>query len=185
MSNNKDSHTWVVVVVVVLVGLALGFWVFTRAQQKAFDAKFDQTVTYHIDPDSDKTLDERGYSVTDLKMNQETGFYSWRETLKYSGTLDKSVDTKYDTTNEVTIVKDLKETDTNPRVEHQVVYKLNREAISKNKENYPQNAECVTGNKRESYIYSTCKGWNTESVRFAKHHYIIHIPENSDPANYK
>lgn len=119
-------------------------------------------------------------------MNQEAGFYSWSETLKYSGTLDKSVDTKYDTTNEVTIVKDLKSTDTNPRVEHQVVYKLNREAIAKNKELIHQDAECVTGNKAwESHVYSTCKGENTESVRFVKHHYIIHIPENSDPANYK
>lgn len=114
MSNNKDSHTWEVVVALVLVGLVLGIWVFAGELSKAYDAKFDQTVTYNIDPDRDKTLDKRGYSVTDLKMNQEAGFYSWSETLKYSGTLDKSVDTKYDTTNEVTIVKDLKSTDTNP-----------------------------------------------------------------------
>lgn len=185
MSNNKDSHTWKIVVAVILVGLALGTWIFVKANQKAFDAKFDQTVTYNISPGGDKLGDGAIYAIDNLKLNQEEGYYRWKEYLPFGGSIDKTVDTKYDTTSEVTIVKDLKEADANPVVEHQVVYKHNREAIAKNKEGYTRDAECVTGYKRESYIYSTCKYGNTESVRFVKHHYIIHIPENSDPVNYK
>lgn len=45
MSNNKDSHTWEVVVALVLVGLVLGIWVFARELSKAYDAKFDQTTS--------------------------------------------------------------------------------------------------------------------------------------------
>lgn len=187
MEDKKSEIIRACVIFFLFIGVVAGCWFLSAEYAKALDAKFDQTVTYTINPDGDKLGDGAMYGIDNLKISQEEGYYSWKEYLVFNGSVDKTVDTKYDTTSEVTVIKDLKEVDAEPLVEHQIVYKLNREAIAKNKEKHHQDTACVKdGEARESYVYPICQsGWNTESARFVKHHYIIHIPENSDPANYR
>lgn len=187
MEDKKSEIVRASAIFLLFLGVVAGCWFLSTEYAKALDAKFDQTVTYTINPNGDKSGDGAMYGINNLKLNQEEGYYTWKEYLTFNGSVDKTVDTKYDTTSEVTVVKDLKEADAEPLVEHQIVYKLNREAIANNKENHHQDTVCVKGGEaRESYVYPICKsGWNTESARFVKHHYIIHLPENSDPANYR
>lgn len=186
MEDKKSEIIYASAILFLFIVVVTGCWFLSAEGAKAENAKFNQTVTYSINPDLNKVADGTMYGIDSLKLNQEEGYYRWKEYLMFGGSIEKTVDTKYDTTSEVTVVKDLKEADAEPLVEHQVVYKLNREAIAKNKDLIHQDAECVKGDKAwESHVFSTCKGSNIESARFVKHHYIIHIPENSDPANYR
>ena len=186
MTASKGGIFGAIALLILFLGVVVGMMLFDTEHTKTLDAKFDQTVTYSISPDGDKMEDGAMYGIDNLKLNQAEGYYMWKEHLKHGGSVDETVDTKYDKTSEVTVIKDLKEADAHPMVEHQIVYMLNREAVAKNKEIRSLDATCVKGDKKlESYVYPTCKADRVESARFVKHHYIIHIPENSDPANYR
>lgn len=174
---------WVLGYLVVATGITLvtGIIAQTNVQTKGNDAQFDKTVSYRLDADDKKMTGEAfNFPVTNLKINQGNGTYSWTERQSDNSLEDKTVTASPDAKIEVTVLNDL-DGKAEPRVEHQVTYKLNSGAISSNGDRV-----CVQEIKPgDATLFPVCGGSLKESARFVKHHYIIHIPYDSKPETYK
>lgn len=171
-------------VVASLIALVTGVITQTGMQNKVNDAQFDQTVSYRLDADDKKMTGEAfNFPVTNLKINQEPGTYSWTERQSDNSLEDKTITINGNAKVEVTVLKDL-DSKAEPRVEHQVTYKLNNSAIRSNDDRV-----CVQEiQPGDATVFPTCNSIprNTrESARFVKHHYIIHTPYDSKPDTYK
>lgn len=182
----KYMPEWVLgyTVITTLIALVTGFIAQTDMQNKVNDAQFDQTVSYRLDADDKKMTGEAfNFPVTNLKINQDTGTYSWTERQSDNSLEDKTITANDNAKIEVTVLKDL-DSKAEPRVEHQVTYKLNNSAIRSNDDRV-----CVqTIQPGDATVFPTCNSIprNTqESARFVKHHYIIHTPYDSKPDTYK
>lgn len=177
---------WVLGYLVIATGITLvtGIVAQTEMVNKMNDAQFDQTVSYRLDADDKKMTGEAfNFPVTNLKINQESGTYSWTERQSDNSLEDKTITTNSNAKIEVTVLKDL-DSKAEPRVEHQVTYKLNNSAIRSNDDRV-----CVQEiQPGDATVFPTCNSIprNTrESARFVKHHYIIHTPYDSKPETYK
>ena len=182
----KYMPEWVLVYLVVATGITLVTGIVTQTDMvnKVNDAQFDQTVSYHLDADDKKMTGEAfNFPVTNLKINQESGTYSWTERQSDNSLEDKTITANGNAKIEVTVLKDL-DSKAEPRVEHQVTYKLNNSAIRSNDDRV-----CVQEiQPGDATVFPTCNSIprNTrESARFVKHHYIIHTPYDSKPDTYK
>lgn len=182
----KYMPEWVLVYLVVATGITLvtGIFAQTDMVNKMNDAQFDQTVSYRLDADDKKMTGEAfNFPVTNLKINQESGTYSWTERQSDNSLEDKTITANGNAKIEVTVLKDL-DSKAEPRVEHQVTYKLNNSAIRSNDDRV-----CVQEiQPGDATVFPTCNSIprNTrESARFVKHHYIIHTPYDSKPETYK
>lgn len=143
-------------------------------EQNTEEAKYDKTITYYMDG-SDHLLegDTHTYPVSSLRSNRAGTSYSWVERTN-DGTLttrtaDKPRDAKY----ELTIKEDLPATDTEPRVERTLEYKVKSEDTNAGKE------VCVE--KRFEGLFSPlpeCDKDKTEG-KLIKSRTIIHIPAGS------
>lgn len=164
-----------------LIALVAGIINQTSMVNKVNDAQFDQTVSYRLDADDKKMTGEAfNFPVTNLKINQDTGTYSWTERQSDNSLEDKTITANDNAKIEVTVLKDL-DSKAEPRVEHQVTYKLNSGAISSNGDRV-----CVQEIKHgDATLFPVCWGSLKESARFVKHHYIIHTPYDSKPETYK
>lgn len=167
-----------------LIALVAGIINQASMVNKVNDAQFDQTISYRLDADDKKMTDEAfNYPVTNLKINQEAGTYSWTERQADNSLEDKTIASNGNAKIEVTVLKDL-DSKAEPRVEHQVTYKLNNSAIRSNDDRV-----CVQAiQPGDATVFPTCNSIprNTrESARFVKHHYIIHTPYDSKPETYK
>ena len=177
---------WVLCYMVVTTLITLVAGVITQIDMwnKVNDAQFDQTVSYRLDADDKKMTGEAfNFPVTNLKINQESGTYSWTERQSDNSLEDKTITANGNAKIEVTVLKDL-DSKAEPRVEHQVAYKLNNSAIRSNDDRV-----CVQAiQPGDATVFPTCNSIprNTrESARFVKHHYIIHTPYDSKPETYK
>lgn len=182
----KYMPEWVLgyLIVATVITLTTGIVTQTDMVNKVNDAQFDQTVTYRLDADDKKMTDEAfNYPVTNLKINQDAGIYSWTERQSDNSLEDKTVSTDGNAKVEVTVLKDL-DSKAEPRVEHQVTYKLNNGAIRSNGDRV-----CVLKiQPGDATVFPTCESVHRnarESARFVKHHYIIHTPYDSKPETYK
>lgn len=182
----KYMPEWVLGYLIVATGITLvtGIITQTDVQSKVNDAQFDQTVSYRLDADDKKMTGEAfNFPVTNLKINQESGTYSWTERQSDNSLEDKTLTANGNVKIEVTVLKDL-DSKAEPRVEHQVTYKLNNSAIRSNDDRV-----CVQEiQPGDATVFPTCNSIprNTrESARFVKHHYIMHTPYDSKPETYK
>ena len=182
----KYMPEWVLGYLIVATGITLvtGIITQTDVQSKVNDAQFDQTVSYRLDADDKKMTGEAfNFPVTNLKINQESGTYSWTERQSDNSLEDKTLTANGNVKIEVTVLKDL-DSKAEPRVEHQVTYKLNNSAIRSNDDRV-----CVQEiQPGDATVFPTCNSIprNTrESARFVKHHYIMHTPYDSKPDTYK
>lgn len=182
----KYMPEWVLGYLVVATAITLVTGIVTQADMvnKVNDAQFDQTVSYRLDADDKKMTGKAfNYTVTNLKINQDAGTYSWTERQSDNSREDKTITSNGNAKVEVTVLKDL-DSKAEPRVEHQVTYKLNNSAIRSNDDRV-----CVQEiQPGDATVFPTCNSIprNTrESARFVKHHYIIHIPYDSKPETYK
>lgn len=182
----KYMSEWVLGYLIVATGITLvtGIITQTDVQSKVNDAQFDQTVSYRLDADDKKMTGEAfNFPVTNLKINQESGTYSWTERQSDNSLEDKTLTANGNVKIEVTVLKDL-DSKAEPRVEHQVTYKLNNSAIRSNDDRV-----CVQEiQPGDATVFPTCNSIprNTrESARFVKHHYIMHTPYDSKPDTYK
>ena len=145
-----------------------------EAEQNSKEAKYDKTITYYMD--GNNHLLEGGahtYPVSSLRSNRAGTSYSWVERTNdgtiTTRTADKPRDAKY----ELTIKEDLPATDTEPRVERTLEYKVKSEDTNTGKE------VCVE--KRFEGLFSplpACDKDKTEG-KLIKSRTIIHIPAGS------
>lgn len=181
----KYMPEWVLgyLIVATAITLVTGIITQTDMQNKVNDAQFDQTVSYRLDADDKKMTGEAfNYPVTNLKINQDAGIYSWTERQSDNSLEDKTITSDGNAKIEVTVLKDL-DSKAEPRVEHQVTYKLNNGAISSNGDRV-----CVLKiQPGDATVFPACDSYRNarESARFVKHHYIIHTPYDSKPETYK
>lgn len=182
----KYMPEWVLgyLIVATAITLVTGIITQTDMPNKVNDAQFDQTVSYRLDADDKKMTGEAfNFPVTNLKINQESGTYSWAERQSDNSLEDKTITANGNAKIEVTVLKDL-DSKAEPRVEHQVTYKLNNSAIRSNDDRV-----CVQEiQPGDATVFPTCNSIprNTrESARFVKHHYIIHTPYDSKVETYK
>lgn len=143
---------------------------------QAEEAKYDQTVIYHIDSTSRKINDgDVTAPISNLRTNIDGDTYRWLE-RQPDGTLQlRTVKRVNDGRYEVTIKDDLPATDTEARVERTVEYKVKSEDVNAGKE------ICDTTYSSSDPFINTlpkCEEGMT-SARFQKAHTIIHIPAGS------
>lgn len=142
----------------------------------AAEAKYDQTVTYHIDSTSRKINDgDVTAPISNLRTNSDGDTYSWLE-RQPDGTLQpRTVKRVNDGRYEVIIKDDLPATDTEARVERTVEYKVKSEDVNAGKE------ICDTTYSSSDPFINTlpkCEEGMT-SARFQKARTVIHIPAGS------
>lgn len=146
-----------------------------KADQAA-EAKYDQTVTYHIDSTSRKINDGNVTApISNLRTNIDGDTYSWLE-RQPDGTLQpRTVKRVSDARYEVIIKDDLPATDTEARVERTVEYKVKSEDVNAGKE------ICgTTYSSSDPFINTLPKcDEGMASARFQKAQTIIHIPAGS------
>lgn len=145
-----------------------------EAKQNAEEAKYDKTITYYMDG-SDHLLegDTHTYPVSSLRSNRAGTSYSWVERTNDGTITTRTVDKPRDAKYELTIKEDLPATDTEPRVEHSLEYKVKSEDTNAGKE------VCVE--KRFEGLLSPlpeCDKGKTEG-KLIKSRTIIHIPAGS------
>lgn len=144
------------------------------AEQNAEEAKYDKTITYYMDG-SNHLLegDTHTYPVSSLRSNRAGTSYSWVERTNDGTITTRTVGKPRDAKYELTIKEDLPATDTEPRVERTLEYKVKSEDTNAGKE------VCVE--KRFDGLFSPlpeCDKDKTEG-KLIKSRTIIHIPAGS------
>ena len=143
-------------------------------ERRAEEAKYNQTVTYYLGANDQKIEnDSHAYPITSLRTNREGTSYSWVERTEggtfNTRTVEKVPDERY----EVTITDDLPASDTEPRVERAVEYKVKGEDVAAGKET------CVEKHARGDFGFLPACGNDRTEARFIKTRTIIHIPAGS------
>lgn len=165
-----------------LVGMMLllaflgGIFAIAFKADKATEAKYDQTVTYHIDSTSRKVDDGNATTpISNLRTNSDGDTYSWLERQTDGALQPRTVKRVNDGRYEVIIKDDLPATGTEARVERTVEYKVKSEDVNAGKE------ICDTTYSSSDPFINTlpkCEDGMT-SARFQKAYTIIHIPAGS------
>ena len=161
----------------IALGLVLSFPGYTeklQAEQAAEDAKYSQAVTYYVGANNQKLEgDTHTYPVTSVRTNRQGTSYSWAERTE-DGTFDtRTVEKVPDERYEVAIKDDLPATDTEPRVERSVEYRVKGDDASAGKE------VCVEKFSRGDLgILPVCDK-DKAAARFVKTRTLIHIPAGS------
>lgn len=156
----------VVMLFVLLAGL--------QEEQKIENARYDRTVTFHLDANENKVDTENySYPVNSLRTNNAGNTYTWVERKDDGNLTTRTVQKVPDAKYELTIKEDLPTSDTEPRVEHSLEYKVKSEDTNAGKE------VCVK--KRFEGLFSPlpeCDKDKTEG-KLIKSRTIIHIPAGS------
>lgn len=154
----------------------IGIFTIAFKADQAEEAKYDQTVTYHIDSTSRKINDgDVTAPISNLRTNSDGDTYSWLE-RQPDGTLQpRTVKRVNDGRYEVTIKDDLPATDTEARVERTVEYKVKSEDVNAGKE------ICDTTYSSSDPFINTLPKCDEGMTRakFQKARTVIHIPAGS------
>lgn len=145
-------------------------------ERRAEEAKYDQTVTYHIDSTSRKINDGNVTTpISNLRTNIDGDTYSWLERQPDGALQPQTVKRVSDARYEVTIKDDLPATDTEARVERTVEYKVKSEDVNAGKE------ICDTTYSSSDPFINTLPKCDEGMTRakFQKAQTIIHIPAGS------
>ena len=149
-----------------------------KAEQVAEDAQYNHSITYYMGANNQKLEgDTHTYPVTSVRTNREGTSYSWVERSE-DGTLDGTLDTRTvekvpDERYEVTIKDDLPASDTEPRVERSVEYRVKSGDASAGKE------VCVEKSSRGDLGILPICDKDAAAARFVKTRTVIHIPADS------
>lgn len=145
-----------------------------NAKKLVETAKFDQTITYHLDANEHKLEGETvTYSINSLRSNANGDTYTWLERKEDGALVTRTVQKVNDGQYEVTLKDDLPATDTEARVERIVEYQVKSRDIATGKE------ACVSKYTPDGFgLYPSCDD-GSETVKFAKTRTIIHIPAGS------
>lgn len=147
-----------------------------QEEQKIENARYDQTVTFHLDANENKVDTENySYPVNSLRTNNTGNTYTWVERKADGNLTTRTVQKVPDERYEIIVKDDLPATDTEPRVERTVEYKVKSEDVNAGKE------ICDTTYSSSDPFINTlpkCEDGMT-SARFQKARTIIHIPAGS------
>lgn len=148
-----------------------------KTNQETENAKYNQTITYHIDANNHPLEGEnRTYPITSLRTNRQGTSYSWIERTKDGTLTTRTIQKVSDEQYELTIKDDLPATDTEPRVERTVEYQVKGEEVTAGKE------PCTEKYSRGDLgTLPTCNpnNPNQTEARFTKTQTTIHIPAGS------
>lgn len=137
-------------------------------------AKFDQTITYHLDANEHKLEGETiTYPINSLRSNPSGDTYTWLERKEDGALVTRTVQKVNDDRYEVTLKDDLPATDTEARVERIVEYRVKSADAAAGKE------ACISKYTPDGFgLYPSCED-GSETAKFAKTRTIIHIPAGS------
>lgn len=143
-----------------------------QEEQKIENARYDQTVTFHLDANENKVDTENySYPVNSLRTNNTGNTYTWVERKADGNLTTRTVQKVPDERYEIIVKDDLPATDTEPRVERTVEYKVKSEDTKAGKE------PCALSyNSKEIANYLPTCGKNKTLAQFTKARTIIHIP---------
>lgn len=145
-----------------------------QEKQQAENARYDQTVTFHLDANENKVDTENySYPVNSLRTNNTGDTYTWVERKEDGNLTTRSVQKVPDERYEVTITDDLSASETEPRVERAVDYQVKGEDVAAGKET------CVEKHTRGDFGFLPACGKDRTEARFIKTRTIIHIPAGS------
>lgn len=146
-----------------------------QEQRKAENARYDQTVTFHLDANENKVDTESySYPVNSLRTNNTGDAYTWVERKEDGNLTTRSVQKVPDERYEIILKDDLPATDTEPRVERTVEYKVKSEDTKAGKE------PCALSyNNKEIANHLPSCDKNKTLAQFTKARTIIHIPVGS------
>lgn len=157
------------------VALLFLFLAGLQEEQKAENARYDQTVTFHLDANENKVDTENySYTVNSLRANNTGNTYTWVERKEDGNLTTRTVQKVPDERYEIILKDDLPATDTEPRVERTVEYKVKSEDTKAGKE------PCALSydNKEIANHLPSCDK-NKTHAQFTKARTIIHIPAGS------
>lgn len=146
-----------------------------QEEQKIENARYDQTITFHLDANENKVDTENySYPVNSLRTNNTGNTYTWVERKEDGNLATRTVQKVPDERYEIIIKDDLPATDTEPRVERTVEYKVKSEDTKAGKE------PCALSydNKEIANHLPSCDK-NRTHAQFTKARTIIHIPAGS------
>lgn len=146
-----------------------------QEEQKIENARYDQTVTFHLDANENKVDTENySYPVNSLRTNNTGNTYTWVERKEDGNLTTRTVQKVPDERYEIIVKDDLPATDTEPRVERTVEYKVKSEDVNAGKE------PCALSydNKEIANHLPSCDK-NKTHAQFTKSRTIIHIPAGS------
>lgn len=146
-----------------------------QEEQKIENARYDQTVTFHLDANENKVDTESySYPVNSLRANNTGDAYTWVERKEDGNLTTRTVQKVPDERYEIIVKDDLPATDTEPRVERTVEYKVKSEDTKAGKE------PCALSydNKEIANHLPSCDK-NKTHAQFTKARTIIHIPAGS------
>lgn len=146
-----------------------------QEEQKIENARYDQTVTFHLDANENKVDTENySYPVNSLRTNNTGNTYTWVERKADGNLTTRTVQKVPDERYEIIVKDDLPATDTEPRVERTVEYKVKSEDTKAGKE------PCALSyNSREIANHLPTCNKNKTLAQFTKARTIIHIPAGS------
>ena len=146
-----------------------------QEQRKAENARYDQTVTFHLDANENKVDTESySYPVNSLRTNNTGDAYTWVERKEDGNLTTRSVQKVPDERYEIILKDDLPATDTEPRVERTVEYKVKSEDTKAGKEPC---ALSYDNKEIANHLPSCAKNKTHAQVTTART--IIHIPAGS------
>ncbi|MCG5105640.1 hypothetical protein MBO12_01235 [Candidatus Saccharibacteria bacterium] len=137
-------------------------------------AKFDQTITYHLDANEHKLEGETiTYPINSLRSNASGDTYTWLERKEDGALVARTVQKVNDDRYEVTLKDDLPATDTEARVERIVEYQVKSADAAAGKD------MCISRYETENFgLYPRCDS-DAANAKFAKARTVIHIPAGS------
>lgn len=146
-----------------------------QEEQKVENARYDQTVTFHLDANENKVDTENySYPVNSLRTNNIGNTYTWVERKEDGNLATRTVQKVPDERYEIIVKDDLPATDTEPRVERTVEYKVKSEDTKAGKE------PCALSyNNKEIANHLPSCDKNKTLAQFTKARTIIHIPVGS------
>lgn len=137
-------------------------------------AKFDQTITYHLDANEHKLEGETiTYPINSLRSNPSGDTYTWLERKEDGVLVTRTVQKVNDDRYVVTLKDDLPATDTEARVERIVEYQVKGADAAAGKD------MCISKYDTEDFgLYPRCDS-DSANAKFTKARTIIHIPAGS------
>lgn len=146
-----------------------------QEEQKIENARYDQTVTFHLDANENKVDTENySYPVNSLRANNTGNTYTWVERKEDGNLTTRTVQKVPDERYEIIVKDDLPATDTEPRVERAVEYKVKSDDTKAGKE------PCALSyNSKEIANHLPTCDKNKTLAQFTKARTIIHIPAGS------
>lgn len=146
-----------------------------KAEREAENTQYNQTVTFYLDANENKVDTENySYTVNSLRANNTGNTYTWVERKEDGNLTTRTVQKVPDERYEIILKDDLPATDTEPRVERTVEYKVKSEDVNAGKE------PCALSydNKEIANHLPSCDK-NKTHAQFTKARTIIHIPAGS------